>query len=518
MRGPVRVGTCAIWLALGLADCAGTHAVTQAAEGEWFLAQTPRFEVLTDGDPEVAADLAKDLERFHLVVMARTTATEREAAPPLRIFLAHSRGDFRALGGTKNASGIFYSSHRGNHAIINIAATSDWQTSRNVLFHEYVHYVISIGGSHVPSWYNEGLAEYMSTTEFDDEGRYTVGKPSPGRMAGLTLGQWVHMRHVLEADNIGELHRKTRDTYAQAWCAMHYLSSTSTLAGQLGEFLRLWQADVPSERAVERAFGMDINAFDRMVRTYAGRSSFDYLRIEPVVPLAIPRVDVRGLRPAEAHLRLGTLLLNTLGPTPAALEVLDRARAHEPDNGLVETALSRAHWMRAELARKEQRQADLDSALVAAAKHLERAQALSPDAANALTMTGNLHLTRAQLLDARGGGDEAVQAELKRSRNAYRKAIHANDALAEAYFGLGSSYLVRDSGSKEAVVVLEAAAFLVPRAPQVGLTLATVLMGRDQHEEAIAPLRNVLSTTKNDKLRAVAHAMLDRIASNTAAN
>src|SRR5262245_14427053 len=97
-RGPsnVRCVLPALWLTALVQACATTTAV-ETARNPWHEVRSPRFQLWTDGDPERGRALVEDLERFHQVALQTTTAEEREAAPPLRIFLAKDAASFAAL-------------------------------------------------------------------------------------------------------------------------------------------------------------------------------------------------------------------------------------------------------------------------------------------------------------------------------------------------------------------------------------------------------------------------------------
>ena len=261
----------------GGAGCATTTA-TETARGTWFAVESPRFRVWTDGDPEQARALVVDLERFHQVAMRTTTAEEREAAPPLRIFLAKDAASFRALTGQGGmVAGTFRTTYRGNYAITEGQSfgggfSREDMSDRNVLFHEYAHYILAVQGARVPSWYNEGFAEYMATTEFRD-GAYTVGCPPLYRTSWVEYMEWLPTVKVLDAENIGTLMRngsgyvRTRrdpiDSYAQSWFMFHYFSSDGVRQKQLREYLKLWAQGVPGAEAVQRAMGQERDAARR---------------------------------------------------------------------------------------------------------------------------------------------------------------------------------------------------------------------------------------------------------------
>jgi tetratricopeptide (TPR) repeat protein len=67
------LGLSAFLLASG---CATTAA--EAARGQWYSVSTPRFQVWTDGDPQLARGMVEDLERYHQVALRTTTAEDRE--------------------------------------------------------------------------------------------------------------------------------------------------------------------------------------------------------------------------------------------------------------------------------------------------------------------------------------------------------------------------------------------------------------------------------------------------------
>ena len=251
----------------GLSACAPR--ATQTARGTWHELRTPRFRAWTDGDPEPVRVLLEDLERFDHVLRALTSAEEREAAPPLRIYVAKDDRSLRSLTGARaNIQGLFKPTLRGNYAIVgggaNVEADDPYAIARRaVLFHEYTHYVLSMSGARVPSWYNEGFAEYMSTTAFRDDGRYTIGCVPQHRAAWTKYIEWLPMLRVLSADNVADLEgsrgvggtgthvgsdRNPADSYAQSWYAVHYFLADGQRKAQLNRYLQEWAAGVaPAE-------------------------------------------------------------------------------------------------------------------------------------------------------------------------------------------------------------------------------------------------------------------------------
>jgi hypothetical protein len=495
------------------AGCATTAAETAA--GRWHELRTPRFQLWTDGDPEQARALVLDLERFHAVMLAKTSAEERSAAPPLRIFLAKDRASFVAWTGRPDHSGLFVATARGNYAMVMArpgvdAAEEDPQAptdagSRHVLFHEYTHYMMAAQGARVPSWYNEGFAEYMATTRFRDDGSYSLGCPPRYRTQWMQYLEWLPMARVMEADDVAELVRssggyvRTRraptDAYAQSWYAVHFLNEDAQRKAQLREYLQSWASGTRSEQTLRDAFGLSYAELDTRIQQYAKQPKLACVAIQPARPFALPVVHARPLSSAEAHYHVGDLMLSLFGPTEAALELLERAVQLEPGDPRAIAAIGRAQLLRA-----ERSEPDAAAALEQAERYLLRAQQRASADPQTLALLGHLHRLRAAQLRARN--DERAGAELASARAAYRKAIRADEALAEAYYGLGLTYLIEDNGSKEPVVVLEAAAYLLPLDPNVALAFAQLQIARGNPLQAVPALEHVLSWSKRESNRA----------------
>ena len=448
--------------------------------------------------------------------MKTTTAEEREAAPPLRIFLAKDGSSFRALTGQGGmVAGLFRSTYRGNYAITesqSAPSVATDMTDRHVLFHEYSHYILAVQGARVPSWYNEGFAEYMATTEFRD-GAYTVGCAPHYRTAWVPYMEWLPIAKVLDAENIGTLMRngsgfvRTRrdpvDSYAQSWFMFHYFAADGVRQNQLRQYLQLWGEGASQADAVQRAMGQTLAQLDVQMHKYAGSSTVNCLSIKPGAGLVVPAVTVKPVSTEEAHYHVGDLLLATLGPSDAAFELLRTATktAAEPR---VLRALARAHWEKAQELEGDAVRVEIEQA----EKHLQQAQKAEPDSAEGLALEGHLLRLRA----ARITPDAASRSEaLLGARKAFRKAIKADEVLAEAYYGLGLTYLVEDNGSEEARVSLEAAAYLIPLETDIGLALGKILAGRGSILEAIPAFEYVLRWSPSTEQRDEARAELDKL-------
>jgi tetratricopeptide (TPR) repeat protein len=510
------VGFAMLWLWL-LAACSTRPAET--ARGRWYEARSGHFQVWTDADAETARSLAVDLERFRQVMMAETTAEDHAAAPPLRVFVARSRHSFASLtaGGRLAGSvvtGLFVGTSSGNFAIVDGSPTGGREALgagiRSILFHEYAHYVMAANGARVPSWYNEGFAEYMATTAFREDGSYSVGCPPRYRTAWSRHRAWVPMETVLSADSVtsvGQHDRRWTDSYAQSWYAVHYFNGDSERKAQLSRYLRLWAEGVAPLAALESAFGLDAQQLDGVLQDYSARRRFACVAITPAKPLAIPTIVAQPLSEGDAHQRIGDFVLSMMGPTEAAFEVLERAAVLQPNDAATLLTLARAHLLRGT------RDQDLtpdqaENELRLAARYLRQGSQRASGSPQALLLEGHLLRLQAQRLAT---SKQLFSEPLLAARGAYRRAIRGDETLAEAYLGLGNTYLIHDNGSDEAVVALEAAAYLTPLGTEVALSLGKVQLARNNARQARAAFEHVLRWSRNEGERTAATMGLARV-------
>lgn len=492
--------------------CAGA-----VAAHPWYAVRSARFAMWTDTDPETAREVIGDLERYHQILLATTTAEEHDAAPPLRIFLTRDAGSFAQLSGSHSANGLqtrgmFLATSRGNFAIADSREWSDVPdnevSGRALLFHEYAHAVLAMNGSVVPSWYNEGFAEYMSTTTFDD-GSITIGCPPRYRMPFRSLAKWLPMQEILEADSVAALMRcetgfvRTRrpavESYLQSWYMFHYFASDAARKRQLHEYLQLWQQGVPVPVAFERAFGASIGEVGAAIERYAQQPNVSCVLLEPGKPPAPPKIEVRAISGEEARYRLADLMLAIQGPTDEVLALLQRDETGTYAPSL--RALARAHLMRADAGT-----GDVDRELTEAAILLDQVGRLDGESAEGASLTGDVERLRAARLKATDHA--AASAALQRARADYRKAIASDDGLAEAYLGLGLTYAIEDTGSEEAVIALEAAAYLLPLDVRPALEVGRLHIARGHKEKAVPALRFVVRWAHDAATRDAARRLL----------
>lgn len=325
------------------AFCAPSSA---AASGHWFGVRSKNFLILGQLSESELRSLAASLEEFRAVFSQLLPAEyfDSQTATTVLIFADDDEyAPFKPLHGGRpwpRVAGYFTSGPDLDY--ITLAAGATRQETTSVLFHEYVHALIESGSGRMPTWLDEGYAEYYS--DFDLLGgrrRVRVGKRLHRRAQNLRAHRLLPLKTLLTADRHSAVyhdHNQRAIFYAQSWAFVHYLESDETGARrrQLAAYLKLAAGGTPIEEAVARAFGTDFSTLERSLREYVRSGQFpERVRELPGRLESAPPSESLLLSEAQTEAHLGDLLLRTDRPAEARAR-LESALAADP-------ALAAAH-------------------------------------------------------------------------------------------------------------------------------------------------------------------------------
>ena len=263
-------------------------------------------------------------------------------------------------------SGLFVASQDANY----IAVVADGGVDgMRVVFHEYAHLVVSNVMRNVPTWLNEGLAEFYSTYELGDGGREAVlGRPIVHHLQRLQDTQLLKLDDLLNVDEQSPLYNEANRSsvfYAQSWALAHrILLGEPRRMTELGTYLQQVTEGIPPTQAWQQAFGAA--NMDRELHDYVRRRSFkavqykfpDKLAKFDAAATVVPAADAEAIlsefliqlqRNDEAAARLA--LAAKLDPDSVRVKLagalLAVAREEYDDAGTRLLALDPADWLAA---------------------------------------------------------------------------------------------------------------------------------------------------------------------------
>lgn len=428
----------AIWLAAATLYAADRQApptpapIQQKLNRDWKRLTSSDLQVIGNASEKDLRRTLREVEAFRRTLAAllpgiRLASSQKTVLIAFRDPSSFQRFAPRDGRGRKqqNVGGYFTVRPDANVMVLPIFGRRE--TTYEVALHEYTHYLTYRNLRNVPSWLNEGLADFYSTFFVDDDGRCVIGRAPLGRIATLRTRPMWSLSRFLHPETAARLFENESNTllfYAQAWAFVHYmtLSDNGSRQGQILRYLEALQTAPSQVAAARQAFGADLNQLDSQLDRYVNRDQLPAIVIkvpetQPVVPALEPLTE------ADAFQVQGRLLAD-LGASDDAEEVLMKALALEPAHAGARLALGRVRL------RQDRQNEGLELLTAVADQHSQDFEA------------------QYYLADALASADRHPE-----SLKAYEQAVSLNRESHFAWFGLSltAMALKRDSHSEAAM-------------------------------------------------------------------
>jgi hypothetical protein len=207
---------------------------TALADADLKQYETKYYTIYTDISPddekEAAARMTRMVEEYH----ARTKDFSGTIKTRLPFYLFKSEKDYFAAGGPRGSAGVFKVDADGAR-LMGVAGQhltrETWHVVQHEGFHQFAHAVI---GGKMPTWLDEGLAEYFGESIFTGDG-FVTGIIPPYReqrlkdeISGDQLKSFKQMMLISPEQWRAEINILN---YDQAWSMVHYF-----VAGDDGKY------------------------------------------------------------------------------------------------------------------------------------------------------------------------------------------------------------------------------------------------------------------------------------------
>jgi cytochrome c-type biogenesis protein CcmH/NrfG len=444
----------------------------------WTTLTIDELTVYSSADDATTRDVASDLVRLRGALGVVTKLKVRSPLPT-HVFIFGDRRSFElycdaAIGRSDKLSGVFLSDRDGNHVLI---AGSSKGVDR-VVFHELTHYFLrNTVSSHLPLWFNEGLAEFYSTFSARKD-TVEVGMPIAAHLTFLHQQSLIPLKDLFAVTHDSkEYHEGNRQGvfYAESWALVHYLMiGNPERRDQLGTYIGLVASGKSIDDAFHAAFHTSYDALEGELRKYVRAYTMNYMSY----PLAdIKAVDIPTPQPLprdQQLVALADLLMHSNTPHFAEAEAfLNAAMKANPSSAAVYAELG--------VAKSWQRQ-DAE-----AETNFDKAVQLGSRDAQPYILYGESILRRVDASVRRNPG--AASAEILKARELFRKATELNPSSAPAFSGLGATYTMAPADDpRPGIEALERSLALAPAEVDAIFNLILLDARAGRHDEAAKSL------------------------------
>lgn len=243
----------------------GTAADPKTLNGKLKPYTSPYYNVYTDLEDadvkETLIRMTKMAEEYHERTRYLFSGTISIKLP---FYLYADRNDYYTAGGMAGSAGVFTGDSlmamtiRDREGRVGLGT---WHVVQHEGFHQFVHYVVR---GDIPTWTNEGLAEYFGEGIFTGDGMVTGVIPNgrlkrvqdemkTGKMKSVKEMMLIKLREWNQALGDGG----AGANYDMAWAMTHFLAHADNgkYQGAFANFLVLVGKGNPWDRAWVAAFG-----------------------------------------------------------------------------------------------------------------------------------------------------------------------------------------------------------------------------------------------------------------------
>lgn len=322
------------------------------AKDTWVSVRSSNFFLVGNAEEKEVRKVATRLEQFREVFSRLFPRMKFTSPIPTTVVVFKSDSSYKpfkpvADGKTVAVAGYFQPGREVNY--ITLTTEKREENPYAVIFHEYVHLLINntLGRSSIPSWFNEGLAEYYSTFDIEDDQKIYLGNLINSHLQLLRTNQLVPLDKLFGVDYY-TLERNKHDArglfYAQSWVLIHYLiqGNEGKRVRQLGVFLDQLRQNIPAEKAFRQAFQTDYAGMQKELRDYVQRHSYrgQIVTFEKKLEFSA-EMKTAPITDAEAHAFLGDLF-HIQRPEDAKTK-LEQALALDPKLAMAHASLGMVH-------------------------------------------------------------------------------------------------------------------------------------------------------------------------------
>lgn len=311
-----------------------------AAE-QWIRLKTPDFEMYTSNGEKSAIETLKAIEQVQ--TFFRATVDPKTPDRPVRIVAFRSEQEYEPYRIRQGAAAYYLHGPRRDYIVLQDLGQDHFQA----VFHEYAHFVFEYDGLRLPTWLNEGLADFYSSIETSGENTI-VGKPIAGRLYALKHQPWVDLSALLASRQDSPYYNQ-RNTiqsfYAESWALTHMLMLSDSYRGNAQRFVHLVGSGTDSAQAFETVYGKSVDDVRRDLEAYIERDTmpFSTLSVSLKASRITPEVDT--VDTFDSEFVLADLLAANGLPSSTAEARLNALKQQRPDNAGVEECLGYLAWL-----------------------------------------------------------------------------------------------------------------------------------------------------------------------------
>ena len=178
---------------------------TVHAKDTWISVRSNNFFLVGNASEKEVRQVATRLEQFREVFLRLFPRMKFTSPVPTTVIVFKSHSSYEPFkpvvdGKPVALAGYFQSGREKNYITLTTEKRGNYPYA--VIFHEYVHLLMnnSLGRTKIPTWFNEGLAEYYSTFAIEDDQKIHLGDLIGPHLQLLRTSQLIPLDKLFAVD------------------------------------------------------------------------------------------------------------------------------------------------------------------------------------------------------------------------------------------------------------------------------------------------------------------------------
>lgn len=313
----------------------------------WTEVKSPNFVAYTNAGEDEARKALVGFEGIRSVFGHVFPGLRVDAPKPMFVVVVGGEASMatflpKAFEGKhpKRPAGVFISGMDRNYAILRSDINLQVDQPYFVVFHEYTHSIIHLNFPGLPTWLDEGIADFYGATEIRS-GKVFLGRVPEDRLATIRRLPRLPLETLLTVTHTSPYYQEGDRTgifYAESWALVHYLfmDEQAKKAGLLQAYMKAYSRETDPLSAARSGFG-DLAKFEETLGHYIRRPTLAFWNLPLTVSQSDKDFEKRPLDAAEA-LVIRAEFLQHAGQEEAARPLLAQALALNPQNPAVQVA------------------------------------------------------------------------------------------------------------------------------------------------------------------------------------
>ncbi len=232
-------------------------------EKPWTEVRSPHFRLITDGNPRDGQRVLLRFELMRAVFENRYPRFKLDAPAQFLVIAAKDDSTAKRLlphiwahPGPK-PGGLFEHGWEREYALVRLDSMNFDQDTYATIYHEYTHSLLHINFRWLPSWLDEGLAQFYGFTRFTDKNMYLGAPPAMDKVRFMFSEKPIPLDEFIGSSMLSSSFERTQLSYLQAWGLTHFLTFAPNMdkGERLAHFVDELQSGIEQKKAFQETIG-----------------------------------------------------------------------------------------------------------------------------------------------------------------------------------------------------------------------------------------------------------------------